>query len=118
MKAEFFKAAAARNSLTLSDSASPAQGDLLLTVNVYGFGQTQGFSALLYPMINVTATLKRPNGEIAWQRTEFVTPLNAENKYGYEFEQYMKDPELIRKAITNVMATASNLLVESLAAGK
>jgi hypothetical protein len=118
LKAEFSKAAATRGALSLVETPSAAQGDVSLAVNVYGFGQTQGFSALLFPLINVTATLKKPNGEIAWQRTEFVTPHSSENKYGYEFEQYVKDPELLRKTLTNVAGVVSNMLVESLVAGK
>jgi hypothetical protein len=118
LRTEFFKAAAARGIFSLAETGTAAQGDLSLVVNVYGLGQTQGFSALLYPMINVSATLKKPNGEISWQRTEYILPLNAENKFGYEFEQYRQDPELIRKTFTNISAIVSNLLLESLSVGK
>jgi hypothetical protein len=118
LRTEFLKTASARGALSLAETPSTAQGDLALAINVYGFGQTQGFSALLFPIINVTATVKKPNGEIAWQRTEFVTPHNSENKYGYEFEQYQKDPELLRKTLTNVSNVVSTMLVDSLVAGK
>jgi hypothetical protein len=117
LKAEFLAVASARGVLTEATSPATAQGDLKLTVNVYGFGQTQGFSPLLFPVLNVTASIAKPNGEIAWQRTDFAVPLNSENKYGYEFEQYMNEPELLRKTLTNISRIVSKMLVESLASG-
>ncbi|MEJ2792739.1 hypothetical protein WAE56_04935 [Iodobacter sp. LRB] len=118
IKNEFFAASASRGLLTQADPGSMAQGDLSLTVNVYGFGQTQGFSSLLFPLLNVTATIKKPNGEIAWQKTEFAAPLNSENKYGYEFEQYIREPELLRKTLSNISGIVSRMLVDALAADR
>jgi hypothetical protein len=117
LKAEFFGAATSRGLLTQADSTAVPQGDLVLTVNRYGFGQTQGFSPLLFPLLNVTATIKKANGEIAWQRTDVALPLNSENEYGYEFQQYMNDPELLRKTLTNISSIVSRMLVDALAAG-
>lgn len=114
LKREFFAAAAAQGTLLQAASGMEAQGELTLTINMYGFGQTQGFSALLYPVLHVTATVRKPNGEIAWQRTESALPLNAENKYGYEFERYVKEPELLTKTLTNISAIVSRMLVASL----
>ena len=90
-------------------------GDLSLTVNVYGYLRPLVWSTRLVPFINVTATLMRPDGEVAWQRTGFVHPLNSENTSGYEFEQYIGDPELIRKTLTSVAGIVSNMLLDSLA---
>jgi hypothetical protein len=118
VKAEFVRAANAKGGMKFAEGASPADAELSLTVNVYGFGQTQGFSALLYPMMNVSATLKKPDGTVAWQKTEFAGPLNSENKQGYEFEQYMKDPELMRQVLNNIAAIVSRMLVDDLSAGK
>jgi hypothetical protein len=117
LTAEFFSAAASRGLLTQAVPPATAQGDLSLAINVYGFGQTQGFSALLYPMLNVTATIKKPNGDVAWQKTDFAVPLNSENKYGYELEQYLKEPDLLRKTLTNISGIVSRMLLEDLAAG-
>lgn len=117
LKTEFLATAKSRGLLAHAESSAVANGDLTLTVNVYGFGQTQGFSSLLYPLINVTATIKKPNGEIAWQRTDFAAPLNSENKYGYEFEQYIKEPELLRKTLTNISGIVSRMLLDSFSSG-
>jgi len=118
LKTEFFAATASRRLLTQADSTAAAQGDLTLTINAYGFGQTQGFSSLLYPLLKVTATIKKPNGEIAWQRTDFALPLNSDNKFGYEFEQYLEEPELLRKTLTNISGIVSRMLVDDLASGR
>ena len=118
LKKEFFNAAQSKGVLTQANAGSMAQGDLTLTVNVYGFAQTQGFSSLLYPLLNVTATIKRPNGEVAWQKTEFATPQNAENKFGHEFGEYLKDPELLRKTLANISGIVSRMLVTALAEGQ
>ena len=116
LKREFF--AAAQGTLSQAESAASAQGELTLTINMYGLGQTQGFSALLYPVLNVTATVRKPDGEIAWRHSEFATPLNAENKYGYEFEQYVKQPQLLAKAFANISGIVSRMLVERLNSGE
>lgn len=114
LKTEFFGAAKARGLLAQAESPASAQGDLTLTVNIYGFAQTQGFSALLYPLLNVTATIRKPTGEIAWQETAYVTPHNSDNKFGYEFGQYIRDPELMRKTLTNVAGVVSTMLLSPL----
>ena len=117
LKQEFIRASS-KGPITFAEGAAAPQAEVSLTVNVYGFGQTQGFSALLYPLLNVTATMKKPDGSIAWQKTEFASPLNSENNQGYEFEQYTKNPELIRQVLTNVSGVVSRMLAADLAAGK
>lgn len=48
---------------------------------------TQGFSSVVYPTINVTGSLKRGE-QLIWQRTEYVTPFNGGNTFGYEPQRY------------------------------
>jgi hypothetical protein len=114
LKAEFVRAVSAKSRLRISEGAGPQDAELSLAINAYGFGQTQGFSALLYPMLAVTATLRKRDGSIVWQKKDFVGPLNSLNNQGYEYEQYMIDPELIRKVLTNVSSILSDLLVADL----
>lgn len=115
LKTEFSNALESQGGLKLQRGEEPANADMSLVINVYGFGQTQGFSALLHPMINVSAVLKKPDGSVAWQKTDFVTPLNDANKPGYEFAEYVQNPELLRQAFTNVSRIVSQMLVKELA---
>jgi len=81
---------------------------------MYGLGQTQGFSALLFPTLKVTASLKANDGTLVWRQTDYVTPLNAENTLGHTVEQYVAQPELLRASFTNSAAIVSRLLVQDM----
>jgi len=118
LKAEFAKAGNAKGRMTFAEGAADADATVALTVNIYGFGQTQGFSALLYPLMNVSASMKRPDGTIVWQRTEFAGPLNSENSAGYEFQQYLNDPEKLRQVLTNISGIVGRMLANDLQPGR
>jgi hypothetical protein len=102
----------------VNEDGQAADADLILAVNVYGLGQTQGFSSLLYPLINVSATLKKPDGTVVWQNTDFVTPQNSANTGGHEFQQYLEQPELLRATWVNVSQIVSGMVLDDLAKKK
>jgi hypothetical protein len=114
VRTEFQKAVTSRGLFAVVESDQPADADLILAVNVYGLGQTQGFSKLLYPLLNVSATLKKADGTIAWQNTDFVLPQNSANTGGHEFQQYLQQPELLRATWTNVAQIVSGMLLDDL----
>ncbi len=89
-------------------------GYLSLTVNIFGFGQAHGLGSTMYPFLSLTATLKRLDGTVAWQDTVYVSALNGENKPGYEYAEYINEPENMRKALDRVAAIVSRLLVADL----
>lgn len=113
VKAEFQRAANGQT-MTFAENLEKADGELTLTVQMYGFSQTQGFSALLYPNLKITASLKGRDGTLAWQESEFITPLNAENTLGHTVEQYVAEPELLRATLTNAAGIVSRLLVQDM----
>jgi hypothetical protein len=115
VRTEFQKTVTSRGLFTVAADAQVADAELILAVNVYGLGQTQGFSSLLYPVLNVSATLRKPDGTVAWQNTDFVTPQNAANTGGHEFQQYLQNPELLRDTWMNVAQIVSGMLVDDLA---
>ncbi|MDH0747027.1 hypothetical protein N5D61_11790 [Pseudomonas sp. GD03842] len=90
-----------------------ADAVLQLTVNNWGFALTQGFSILVYPTINVTGVLKRGD-ELVWQRTEYITPFNGANTYGYTPLRYRTEPELLRTALNGVSQIVDEALVKDL----
>lgn len=116
LKSEFARVAST-NGFAVVDGAAPADANLTLSVNMYGLGQSHGFSDL-YPIINVTAILKKNDGTIAWQKTDYALPANSENKESYTFDKYMSEPALLRKSMTTISAIVSKMLVNDLTAVK
>ncbi len=114
LSSEFEKAIQAQGRYVLAKPGNEADAELKLLVNMYGLGQTQGFSALLYPVMNVSATLVNKQGVVIWQKTDFVTPQNKLNNQGHEFKVYLENPELLRGTWTNISAVLSKLLLEKM----
>lgn len=114
VKAEFGNQLINSGRMRIVPDKANADGEVSLAVNMYGLGQTQGLSSLLYPVINVTATLTRSDGSVAWRRTDFVTPHNSNNKIGKTFQEYMADPELLKATFINVSDIVSRMIVEKL----
>lgn len=108
-----FKRATESTGLTVVDPAAASDAEITLQVNVYGLGQSNGFSSL-YPMMNVSAVMKKNDGSIAWQKTDYASPLNSDNKTGKEFDDYMGDPELLRNAMTTISSIVSKMLTDDL----
>lgn len=113
LQAEFGKAMQSQQDFRIVDETSSADTDMLLTVNGYGLGQSHGFSKL-YPILNVSASLRKPDGRVIWQKTDYVTALNKENNHGYEFDEYMEKPELLRETWSVACSIVSRMLVSEL----
>ncbi|WP_342655821.1 hypothetical protein [Pseudomonas sp. F3-2] len=90
-----------------------ADAELQLTVNNWGFALTQGFSSVVYPTISVRGSLKRGD-ERVWQKTEYITPFNSGNTYGYTPLRYRTEPELLRTALDGVSQIVDEQLVKDL----
>jgi hypothetical protein len=114
VKAEFTRAATARGATKFTETSDSADATLSLTINLHGLGRTHLLGGQLHPVLNVSATMKNPSGSVIWQRTEFITPMNAENKKSAEFEEYMKNPELLRAAFTNAATIVTKWLADKL----
>lgn len=91
----------------------PADAEVQLTVNNWGFALTQGFSSVVYPTINVTGVLKRGD-ERVWQLTENITAFNGANTYGYTPLRYRTEPELLRTALGGISQIVDQYLVKDL----
>jgi len=114
LQTEFEKTMRSQNQFRVVDERSPADAEMVLVVNTYGLSQSQGFSALLYPMINVSASLRKPDGTVVWQRTDYVTPQNKENTGGHEFDEYIAKPDQLKASWSNVSGIVSRMLVKEL----
>lgn len=110
LKREFQKIASQKTAINFAEGLSSADADLTLTINNYGYGQTHGFS-VLYPILAVTAVIKRADGTIVWQQTDDATAYNEENNEGHEFVQYLENPKHINSTLTKISDIVSTMLV-------
>jgi hypothetical protein len=58
--------------------------------------------------------MKTPDGRVVWQASEFAGPHNSDNKVGHTYDEYAKDPELLRQVFVTGSDIASHLLAENL----
>jgi outer membrane lipoprotein SlyB len=114
VKSEFQKAAQSRPELKMAKDNSPATAELTLAVTFYGLTLKPGLSGVLYPALGVTATLRKPDGQVIWQKYEYLTALNEGNTGGHELDAYLANPELLRKTFTNIAAIVTRQLVADL----
>ena len=73
---------------------------------MYGFGQPQGLSSQLKPLLGVVGELVAPDGSVLWKKYDYVTNVNGKTP-SHTLEEYLNDPELIREAFI----TASQIVV-------
>ena len=92
---------------------APADAHVELSVVAYGISQAQPLGSALYPLVNVSAVMKTPDGQVVWQATEFAGPHNQDNKVGHTYDEYVKDPELLRQGFVTGSDIASRLLAEN-----
>lgn len=113
--AEFAKQAGAATPMKFVVGNEPADAHVKLVVNMYGIAQSQGFGSTLYPVMNITATMTKADGTVLWKDTDFVSPLNSDNKEGHTIEDLLKEPELIRKSFTSGSDLVGHMLATNLA---
>lgn len=111
---EFKRALVAIPYFTVTDDKAIADAELTLVVNYVGLSQTHGLSALLYPIMSISATMRRKDGAVIWQKSDHISPLNSENKDGYEFADYLAQPALLRSGFSATAAVLSRDLVAEL----
>lgn len=111
--AEFAKKAGESTNMKFLVDAAPADAQVELWVNAYGIMHAQPFGSTLYPMLNVSAVMRTPDGKVIWQASDIVGPLHSENKQGHTIDEYAKDPELLRQAFTVGSDIVSHMLADN-----
>lgn len=114
VQAEFAKAMQAQNEFRLAGDGVTADAEMVLFINTYGLAQSTGFSGL-YPLLNVSASLRKPDGTVIWQRTDYVTPHNKENDEVHAFSDFIEQPEVLRGIWAKAAGIVSRMLVKELA---
>ena len=94
-------------------SVEKSDATLTLAVDMYGFNKTHPFGTNMNPMIRMTAKLSKPNNEIIWQESEFVSDFASENDQGQSLETYQNEPAKLRAALAKAsQVTVKRLLVK------
>jgi len=110
---EFAKQASGATNLKFVVDGQPADAQVQLWVNAYGIMHAQPFGSTLYPMLNVSAVMRTPDGKVLWQATDIVGALNPENKQGHSIDDYARDPELLRQAFMGGADIVSHMLADN-----
>lgn len=113
VQAEFVKAMQPHNEFRLAGDGMAADAEMVLFINIYGLAQSSGFSGL-YPLLNVSASLRKPDGTVIWQRTDYVSPHNKENDEVHAFSDFIEQPEVLRGIWSKAAGIVSRMLVREL----
>lgn len=114
VQSEFSRAMQTQRDFQVVESSTPADAEVVLFVNAYGLGQEKEFSSILYPFLNLSASLKRPDGTTVWQRTDHIGHLDPENFVAYMFNDYIEKPDRLRQTWSNAAGIVSRKLVHEL----
>ena len=114
--AEFASQASSGTPMTFVVGSAPADAQVDLTVNVYGIAHAHSLGTTLYPVVNLSATMKTPDGTVTWQATHVASAQSPENQEGHTLEDYLKDPELLRHAFVTGSDIVSRVMVQDLVA--
>jgi hypothetical protein len=76
---------------------APADANLKLTINNYGFGAAGFFGGNeRKPLLNVTASLVSNAGYVVWKKTDYITNLSKATE-AYTYDQLGENPQLTTK---------------------
>jgi hypothetical protein len=114
--AEFARQASAGTSMAFVVGSAPADAQVDLVVNVFGIAHAHAVGAMLYPVVNLSATMKTADGAVIWQATHVASAQDIENKDGHALEEFMQDPELLRHAFVEGSDIVSRVMVQDLTA--
>lgn len=95
-------------------SVDKSDATLTFAVDMYGFNKTHPFGTHMNPMIRMTAKLIKPNNEIIWQESEFVSDFASENDQGQSLETYQNEPAKLRVALAKASQVAVKRLLAKL----
>jgi hypothetical protein len=94
--------------------AGKADATLSFSVDMYGFNKTHPFGSNMNPLIRITGKLVKPNNEVVWQESEFVSDLASENDQGQSLDTYRNQPEKLRAALAKASEVAVKRVVSKL----
>ena len=109
----FARKAAAGAGLKIVAQGEPADAQVDLIVNRYGFSIAHPGTATLFPVYGVSAIMKNAKGQVIWQGTDFLTAHSTDNNGGHTLEDLEKDPEMVRQALSTGSDLVADMLVRN-----
>lgn len=85
--------------------------EVRLEILSYGFIQASDFSSHLKPLLQVTGRLVRTDGTVLWQQYNYVGNMSGQTP-AHTLEEYLRNPQFIREAITVAAQIVSDGLVK------
>ncbi len=110
---EVFNQVSASKKFNVS-GAGKTDASLIFSVDMYGFNKTHPFGSNMNPVIRMTGKLSKPNNEIIWQESEFVSDFASDNDQGQSLDTYQKEPAKLKAALTQASKVAVNRLLAKL----
>lgn len=114
--AEFARQASAGTAIDFVVGSAPADAQVDLVVNVFGISHAHAVAATLYPVVNLSATMKAADGTVLWQATHVASAQDLENKEGHSLEEFLADPGLLRQAFVNGSDIVSRVMAQDMTA--
>lgn len=110
----FAKRISAGTAMKVVAGKAPADVQVDLVVNRYGFAIAHPGTATLYPLFSVSAIMKNAAGQVVWQGTDVMSPHTLDNKAGHTLDDLLADPEALRQAFLAGSDLVAEMLVRNL----
>ena len=114
LASEFATQASAGAPIRFVVGAAPADAQVDLVVNAYGLAHSNVLGSTLYPIVNLSVTMKATDGSVIWQATHVASAQNAENTGGHTLEEFLQRPELLRQSFVDGSDIVSRVMVQDL----
>jgi hypothetical protein len=104
---------AADAGLKAVSQGEPADAQVDLVIDRYGFSIAHPGTSTLFPVYGVSAIMKDAKGQVIWQGSDVMSAHFADNKDGHTLEELEKDPELVRRALSAGSELVARMLVRN-----
>ena len=114
LAASFATRTSSSANLKVAAGNAPADAQVDLLVNRYGFAIAHPGTATLYPIFSVSAIMKTAKGQVVWQATDLMSALYPDNKVGHTLDDLLNDPQALRQAFATGSDLVAGMLIRNL----
>lgn len=95
------------------NNSNDSEFELQFVVRLYGFGQRQGFSKELRPMMVIEAKIIDSNNEVVFKDVENITTMNSKTE-SHKVDEYIEDHYKIESALKGVSSIAISNIIKQI----
>ncbi|UUV18435.1 hypothetical protein NRK67_14240 [Fusobacteria bacterium ZRK30] len=95
------------------NNSNDSEFELQFVVRLYGFGQRQGFSKELRPIMVIEAKIINSNNEVVFKDVENITTMNSNTEH-HKTDEYIGDYNKIENALKGVSSIAISNIIKNL----